>query len=206
MDLKCCVIQGSSAPFQISLLPCSYFGYLVFSLQRRSFCFVFSFLSQWWFSILKAVLLCQITLLYFQVSQKKESTQKTQNRGSEVPWGCHGYWNCLGGCESKRGAEKGPGSGGRGEEQRDGGRRWGQSSRTPLWITCLLLFIAVEISAEFSPVLNLCSLKYVIIHSSNWFFPLFKDSIQIAFLAGLENSIGPNYYRIVKIYIMWGIF
>lgn len=128
MDLKCCVMQGSSAPFQISLLPCGYFSYLVFSLQRRSFCFVFSFLSRWWFSILKAVLLCQITLLYFQVSQKKEPTQKTQNRGSEVPWGCHGYWNCLGRCESERGAEKGPGSGGRGEEQRDGGRRWGQNT------------------------------------------------------------------------------
>lgn len=42
-----------------------------------------------------------------------------------------------------------------------------RSSKTPLCITRLLLFISVEISAEFSPILNLCSLKYVIIHSSN---------------------------------------
>lgn len=76
--------------------------------------------------------------------------------------------------------------------------QWGAgvSSKTPLWIICLLLLVSVEKSAVFPNIKK--SLKYVIIHSSNWFFPLFKGSIQIAFLAGLENSIDSNYYRIVK--------
>lgn len=48
--------------------------------------------------------------------------------------------------------------------------------------------MSVEISEESFPILNPCSLKYTTIYSSNWFFPLFKDSVQIAFLAELENS------------------
>lgn len=49
----------------------------------------------------------------------------------------------------------------------EGEARAVRSSKTPLSVTCLLLFISVEISAEFSPIFNLCSVKYVIVHSSN---------------------------------------
>lgn len=96
--------------------------------------------------------------------------------------------------ELKRGPEleeeeRSKGTEGEGEEPISSVESWpSYLSQTHWEITRLLLFISGEISAESFPILNLCSLKYTIIYSSDWFFPLFKDSVQIAFLAGLEIS------------------
>lgn len=93
--------------------------------------------------------------------------------------------------ELKRGPEleeeeRSKGTEGEGEEPIES---WpGYLSKTHGEITRPLLFISSEISVESFPILNLCSLKYTIIYSRDWFFPLFKDSVQIAFLAGLESS------------------